>query len=164
MGARNQVGIGLSYRFARLRRIAELIPWNWFLGSIKIWALAGRCDNSILTRFLAPIDCLRISALDSGPSFLWQEILKKNSVLINTEHHKGRSCFWRHLQPSRELFRTWEFIIYPSLLFFRCRGEFHAMWSVLDEILRAQNKKRTILLSKARWKTFFICYFAAFRF
>ncbi len=28
LGARNRVGIGLSYRPARLHRLAELIPWN----------------------------------------------------------------------------------------------------------------------------------------
>ncbi len=28
MGARNQVGIGLSYRPARLHRLVEFIPWN----------------------------------------------------------------------------------------------------------------------------------------
>ncbi len=33
MGATNQIGIGLSYRPARLNRLAELISWNWFLGS-----------------------------------------------------------------------------------------------------------------------------------
>ncbi len=33
MGARHRVGIGLSYRPARL---AELIPWNRFLGSINV--------------------------------------------------------------------------------------------------------------------------------
>jgi hypothetical protein len=35
MGARNRVGIGLSYRPARLQRIAEFIPLNRFPGSIK---------------------------------------------------------------------------------------------------------------------------------
>jgi hypothetical protein len=30
VGARNRVGIGLSYRPARLHRLAELIPWNTF--------------------------------------------------------------------------------------------------------------------------------------
>jgi hypothetical protein len=39
MGARNRVGIGLSYRPARLHRLAELIPWNRFLKSLKILAL-----------------------------------------------------------------------------------------------------------------------------
>ncbi len=34
MGARNQEGIGLSYRPARPDRLAEFIPWNRFLGSI----------------------------------------------------------------------------------------------------------------------------------
>jgi hypothetical protein len=36
MGARNRVGIGLSYRPARLHTLAELIPWNQFRGPINI--------------------------------------------------------------------------------------------------------------------------------
>ncbi len=36
MGARNRIGIGLSYRPARLYAVAELIPWNRFLGSLKV--------------------------------------------------------------------------------------------------------------------------------
>ncbi len=36
MGARDRVGIGLSYRPARLHRLAEFIPWNRFLGSINV--------------------------------------------------------------------------------------------------------------------------------
>ncbi len=35
MGASNRVGIGLSYRTARLHRLAKLIPWNRFLGSLN---------------------------------------------------------------------------------------------------------------------------------
>ncbi len=34
-GARNRVGIGLSYRPVRIHRLAELIPWNRFLGLPK---------------------------------------------------------------------------------------------------------------------------------
>jgi hypothetical protein len=36
VGARNRVGIGLSYRPARLHRLAEFVPWNRFLGVIKV--------------------------------------------------------------------------------------------------------------------------------
>ncbi len=36
MGASNRVGIGLFYRPARLHRLVELIPWNRFLGSLKV--------------------------------------------------------------------------------------------------------------------------------
>jgi hypothetical protein len=36
MGSRNRVGTGLSYRPARLYRLAGSIPRNRFLGSIKI--------------------------------------------------------------------------------------------------------------------------------
>ncbi len=35
MGDRNRVGIGLSYRPARIHWLAEFIPWNRFLGSIN---------------------------------------------------------------------------------------------------------------------------------
>ncbi len=45
MGARNREGIGLSYRPAKLHR------------------LAGRYYNPIPTQFLAPIDCSEIPAL-----------------------------------------------------------------------------------------------------
>ncbi len=34
--ARNRVGIGLSYQPASLNRLAELIPWSRFLGSLKV--------------------------------------------------------------------------------------------------------------------------------
>ncbi len=37
MGAGNRVRIGLSYRPARLHRLAELIPWNRFLGSLNVY-------------------------------------------------------------------------------------------------------------------------------
>jgi hypothetical protein len=36
MWARNRVGIRFSYRPARLHRLAELILWNRFLGSINV--------------------------------------------------------------------------------------------------------------------------------
>jgi hypothetical protein len=36
MGARNRLEIGLSYWPAGLHRLAELIPWNRFLGSLKV--------------------------------------------------------------------------------------------------------------------------------
>jgi hypothetical protein len=35
-GARNRVGIGLSYPPDRLHRLADVIPWNRFLGSINV--------------------------------------------------------------------------------------------------------------------------------
>jgi hypothetical protein len=35
--ARNRVGIELSYRPARLHSLAELVPWNRFLGSWKVY-------------------------------------------------------------------------------------------------------------------------------
>jgi hypothetical protein len=43
VGVRNRVGIGLSYRPAWLHSLAELVSWNWFLGSLnvlKFWLCA----------------------------------------------------------------------------------------------------------------------------
>ncbi len=37
MWARNRGGIGLSYRPARLHRMAEFIPWNRFPGSLNVY-------------------------------------------------------------------------------------------------------------------------------
>jgi hypothetical protein len=36
MGARNRIGIGLSYRSARLHRLAESNTWHRFRGSLKV--------------------------------------------------------------------------------------------------------------------------------
>jgi hypothetical protein len=46
MGARNRVGIGLSYRPARLYSLAELVPWNRFLGFLKVWKFGPWSFNS----------------------------------------------------------------------------------------------------------------------
>jgi hypothetical protein len=56
MGARNRVGIGLSYQPARIL--------------YSVHRPAGRCDSSVLTQFLAPIDFSKISALVSFPTAL----------------------------------------------------------------------------------------------
>ncbi len=45
-GARNRVRIELSYRPAGLQRMAELIPWNRFLGSINFYKF-GLCTHRV---------------------------------------------------------------------------------------------------------------------
>jgi hypothetical protein len=37
VGARNRIGIGLSYQPARVHRLAKLILWNRFLGPLKVY-------------------------------------------------------------------------------------------------------------------------------
>ncbi|MFN9981334.1 MAG: hypothetical protein ACK53Y_15520 [bacterium] len=54
MGARNRVGIGLSYRPARLHSLAEIIPWNRFLGSLKVKKFG-----------------LRLSGVAKPPELIW---------------------------------------------------------------------------------------------
>ncbi len=53
MGAKNRGGIGLSYRPARLHRLAEFIPWNRFLGSINVqkYGLAPDAERISLPTF-----------------------------------------------------------------------------------------------------------------
>jgi hypothetical protein len=50
-GARNRVGIGLSHRPTRLHRLAKLIPWNRFLGSINVEKY-GLWRSGTITLFL----------------------------------------------------------------------------------------------------------------
>ncbi len=54
MGAKNRVRIGLSYRPARLHRLAEAIPWNRFLGSVKVLQIPALVARALVQ--------LRISA------------------------------------------------------------------------------------------------------
>ncbi len=70
MGARNQVGIGLSYWPARARIFYMFMePRNWLQGmnSASLFRLAGRYNNPFLPRFLAPIDFLKIPAQATQP-------------------------------------------------------------------------------------------------
>jgi hypothetical protein len=73
MGARNRVGIRVVVP-ARQATLASGInssePIPGLLKSLKIRALAGRYDNSIPARFLAPIDCLKIPTLTKMGTFL----------------------------------------------------------------------------------------------
>jgi hypothetical protein len=59
MGSRSRVGMGLSYRSASLYMLAESIPRH--LNSLKVPSLVGWYDNPIPARFLAPMDCSKIS-------------------------------------------------------------------------------------------------------
>ncbi len=52
LGAGNRAGIGMSYRPARLRRLAESIPWNSSLGSLNVYKF-GLC-TLFLMKLLNP--------------------------------------------------------------------------------------------------------------
>ncbi len=51
MGAKNLVGIVLSYLAARLHRLAELISWNQFLGSFKVLKFGLRRLETLHEKF-----------------------------------------------------------------------------------------------------------------
>jgi hypothetical protein len=55
MGARNRVGRGLSYRPARLHRLAESISWNQFLGSRKVYKYQLNPTFSVSNPVLVPV-------------------------------------------------------------------------------------------------------------
>ncbi len=71
VGARNRVGIGLLYRPYRLRRLAELIPWNRLLGAIT-WKFGLRSS-------------LNLSIL-SGPD---AQSVVRSTVKNTTPHHNN---------------------------------------------------------------------------
>jgi hypothetical protein len=74
MGARSRGGIGLSYRPARLHR------------------RAGRCDNSVPTRFLAPIDCSKIPA--PSTDYYSPTVLHQFHLLCGLEFRVGFKWNW----------------------------------------------------------------------
>jgi hypothetical protein len=60
MRARNQVGIGIgfSYRPARLHSLAELVPWNRILSSLKVKKFGLLADGPFITVFDQVMDVL----------------------------------------------------------------------------------------------------------
>jgi hypothetical protein len=67
MGARNQVGIGFSYRPARLHRLAESLPWDRFLGSKKVLKYRLWCPLSLRDDVpMAVVQYLLTEVLESG--------------------------------------------------------------------------------------------------
>ncbi len=57
----NLWGLGrLSYRPARLHSLAELVPWNWFLGSLKVYLFVSRhplCKTLCTTKATYMYNC-----------------------------------------------------------------------------------------------------------
>ncbi len=51
--------IWLSYRPARLHNLAKSIPWNWFLGSLKVWITV----SFFFPRFAFPMSLISIVRL-----------------------------------------------------------------------------------------------------
>ncbi len=76
MGARNQVGVGLSFRpNDYIYRLAELIPRSRFLGSLKILNIRALYDiNSFCPNYVQEFGlrtrCLYTCWLDNVDSFL----------------------------------------------------------------------------------------------
>jgi hypothetical protein len=61
MGARNRVGKGLSYRPAGLHRLAESIPWNLSLGSLKVLTKFVTQDGGIIRiPYIIHISCFTV--------------------------------------------------------------------------------------------------------
>ena len=86
MGARNQVGIGLPYRPA-IDCIFKLLRSSG-IDSGSLCSLAGRYDNPMPTRFLAPIDWSKIPALLTTWGSGWKCRLQDLTVV--GEEHFGR--------------------------------------------------------------------------
>jgi hypothetical protein len=61
------------------------------MNSASLCSLAGRYDNPIPTRFLAPIDCLKIPALDSGLSLInLGQVIHHGTHPLQIELYLGR--------------------------------------------------------------------------
>jgi hypothetical protein len=86
--ARNQVGIGLSYQPASPCSLdtqfqtlfLESIPRP--IAGLMFPTLAGRCNNPIPNRFLAPIDCSKIPTLDKPIERGGGRLFRDNEILL----------------------------------------------------------------------------------
>jgi hypothetical protein len=65
MWARNRKGIGLSYRPARLQRLAELTPWNRFLASIKVEKFGLSSPRTAVKLYSYPSTHVQLSLFSS---------------------------------------------------------------------------------------------------
>ncbi len=86
MGARNRVEIGLSYQHSRLHSLADLVPWNRFLGSINVYNFGLR--SARLHGFLVESACTEVrrgERLRSG-AWAWAQTAWL-FVTIRPRHH-----------------------------------------------------------------------------
>ncbi len=70
MGARNQVWIGLSYPLARIYRLAELIPWNRFHGSLKVLNSGSSAFRERIVSEISQNTSFLLLTLDLRASFM----------------------------------------------------------------------------------------------
>ncbi len=103
MGASNRVGIGLSYRAARLHRLAKFIPWNRFLGFInvqkyglRLHAQPGGIDSLELILWLFKIIKIRAQRPWDWNWFLHapiptsQQKFPIKRIIVNTFRHENQ--------------------------------------------------------------------------
>ncbi len=112
MGARNRVGIGLSYRpAARLHRLVESIPWNRFLGSLKVlkyrlfFFFQNKCKNAANEQLhtgntlhnLLELYLIKCTAR----KIIWY-LCNKSLTCVYTSSHSGTPCRRLFPEPSAE--------------------------------------------------------------
>ncbi len=93
-------------------------PRNRFLGtdSAILCSLAGRYDNPIPIRFLAPIDCSRIPAQHSCHITFSVHLCFESTV--TTLHQQNATAYRGHRQNKRIVFRRNPLKIFLQLIFF----------------------------------------------
>ncbi len=97
MGARKRLGIGLSYRPTRLHSLVELVPWNRFMGSLKVWKFG-------LSSFSSNVNCCLLRGRGGGDeeglqgSLLSQEIIVMRRTRVTQhftiEHKNQREVYF----------------------------------------------------------------------
>ncbi len=95
MGARNRGGIGLSYRPARLHRLAEFIPWNQFRGPINIlkdglWFCWCSCPKTGLSAVVSYLEVL-LGGLCAGPGVEGDEANWRGRLPVLAGHLEQRA-------------------------------------------------------------------------
>ncbi len=97
MGARNRLGIGLSYRPARLHRLEEPIPWNRFLATLKLKIPSLYCGE-YMCRVQLPPHIKRTTVSSSTLSQSHSHPPSNSWLLTNLQlHYDSFDNFLRHV-------------------------------------------------------------------
>ncbi len=114
MGARNRVGTGISYRPARLHRMAKSIPWNRFLGSLKVLKYGPLFLYVIGLFFYSTIQTLLFGKSEAIPRSFFCSAWGEQSAtgLYYLHHPMKRARRWRSFSCSS---RGKQFCLHYSL-------------------------------------------------
>jgi hypothetical protein len=99
IGARKRLGIGLSYPPARQHSLVELVPWNRFLGSLKVWKFGLRF-------FSSNVNCCLLRGGRGGGRGYKVHFLLSQEIIVTGRTRVAQHFTIGHKKKPREVYFT----------------------------------------------------------